>query len=174
MPDDFRNLLGSPFISVKEDGCKECEQDANISNKEFDQLVIKSGCKKIPLLIVDQSEFSYRTSSTYKQPTIDKPIGYRSGSIRVDGQSKGQIKICPPDLNAVEVMYTKKEGLAVYGYDMQPDDTFVFNASKSVELNWTSAAFKPMFDLLLALYTAYSRDNNLRDWALYINQNGLL
>lgn len=170
LPDNYRNLLGSPFISSRNDGCAECEQEAKISNKQFEQLVIKAGCKKVPLLMVDQAEFSYRTSSTYKQPTYEKPIGYRSGSV----EGKSQIKVCPPDINAVEVMYTKKEGLAVYGYDMQPDDTFVFNASKSTELLWTSAAFKPMFNALLALYTAYTRDNNLRDWALYINQNGLI
>jgi hypothetical protein len=166
LPDNFRNLLGSPMIAIKNDGCAECEQPVPVSNREFKQLIVKAGCKKVELVIVDQAEFGYRTSSTYKQPTYEKPIGYRSG--------KNQIKVCPPDINAVEVMYTKKEGLAVYGYDMQPDDTFVFNASKSTELLWTSAAFKPMFNALLALYTAYSRDNNLRDWALYINQNGLI
>lgn len=165
-PDNYRNLLGSPMISVKNDGCAECGESSNVSNNEFKQVVVKSGCRKVPIVIVDQSEFAYRTSSTYKQPTYEKPIGYRSG--------KNQIKVCPYDLSAVEVMYLKKEKIAVYGYTMQPDDTFVFNEGKSTELLWTSAAFKPMFSALLSLYTAYSKDNSLRDWALYINEKGLI
>jgi hypothetical protein len=71
-------------------------------------------------------------------------------------------------------MYVKKEPLAVYGYTMQPDDTFVFNPNTSTEGLWTSAAFEPMFNALLFLYTAYSRDNNLKDWTLLLNKEGIL
>ena len=78
------------------------------------------------------------------------------------------------DIKAVEVMFTVKEGMAVYGYTMQPDDTFIFNATTSIELGWTSAAFSPMFKMLLFLYNAYSRDNNLRDWTLLLNKEGML
>lgn len=167
LPDNFRNILGTPQIGVANDGCKECEeQEVEVSKKQFETMVLKSGCKKVPLLMVDQSEFAFRATSTYKAPTYEKPIGYRSG--------KQQIKVCPYDINAVEVMYVKKESLAVYGYTMQPDDTFVFNPTTSTEAGWTSAAFQPMFNALISLYTAYSRDNNLRDWAMYINQNKLI
>lgn len=167
LPDNFRNILGTPQIAAKEDGCAECsESETFIDERQFETLVLKSGCKKVALEMVDQSEFADRTTSTYRQPTYEEPIGYRSG--------KSQIKVCPFDINAVELMYVKKEPLAVYGYIMQPDDTFVFNPSTSTEAGWTSAAFTPMFTALLSLYTAYSRDNNLRDWAMYINQNKLI
>lgn len=169
LPDDFRNLLGTPQIGVKGTGnnCTECKNEATeVSNKEFQTLTLKAGCRKIPLLMVDQSEFAFRTTSTYKYPTYEKPIGYRSG--------KYQIKVCPFDISAVEVMYVKQEPLAVYGYTMQPDDTFVFNEATSTEAGWKSAAFTPLFNALLVLYTAYSRDNNLKDWAAYIAQNKLI
>lgn len=166
LPENFRNILGTPQIGVAGDGCKECEQETPIGQKEFQTLTLKAGCKKVPVVMIDQSEFAFRTSSTYKQPTYEKPIGYRSG--------KNQIKVCPFDISAVEVMYVKKEGLAVYGYTMQPDDTFVFNPSTSQELLWTSAAFNPMFKALLFLYNAFTRDNNLRDWTLLLNKEGIL
>lgn len=165
-PEDFRNLLGSPMISVTNDGCKECEVQSEITANDFNQNVLKSGCKKVFLLMVDQSEFAFRTTSTYKAPTYDKPIGYRSG--------KYEIKVCPFDIKSVDVMYVKNEKLVQYGYDMQPDDTFVYNESKSIETEWKSAAFEPIFSALLSLYTAYTRDNNLKDWALYIKQNKLI
>jgi len=170
LPDNYRNILGTPMISAKEDGCAECVPEGDISNAEFKKLNLKAGCKKVNVLMVDQAEFADRTTSTYKKPTYAKPIGYRSGTV----EGKGQIKVCPFDINAVEVMYVRKEKLVNYGYIMQPDDTFVFNAETSVESEWTSAAFQPIFKALFALYTAYSRDNQLRDWALFINQNSLV
>lgn len=167
LPKDFRNLLGTPQIGVSGSGkeCQECKQEVH-SEKEFKTLTLKSGCRKIPLLMVDQSEFAFRTTSTYKYPTYEKPIGYRSG--------KYQIKVCPFDISAVEIMYVRQEPLGIYGYTMQPDDTFVFNEEISEEVGWQSAAFTPLFNALLMLYTAYSRDNNLKDWAAYIAQNKLI
>jgi hypothetical protein len=165
LPDNFRNILGTPQISATDDGCSEC-LDTNVSNKQFQQLVLKSGCKKVPLLMVDQTEFAFRTTSTYKKPTYDKPIGYRSGKL--------QIKVCPFNIRAVEVMYVRKEGLVNYGYTMQPDDTFVYDAATSVDPLFTSAAFNPIFSALLSLYSAFTRDNSIRDWAVYINEKGLI
>lgn len=166
LPDNYRNLLGSPMISSTDDGCKECEQSEDLSNKEFNQLILKSGCKKVPLLMVDQAEFAFRTTSTYKKPTYEKPIGYRSG--------KGQIKVCPFDIKAVEVMYVRKEKLVNYGYIMQPDDTFVYDEKTSTDTEFTSAAFEIIHRVLFTLYTAYTRDEQLKDWTLFINQKGLI
>lgn len=166
LPENYRNILGTPMISAKDDGCSECHQDNDLTNGEFASLVLKSGCRKVNVLMVDQSEFADRTTSTYKKPTYAKPIGFRSG--------KMQIKVCPYDISAVEVMYVRKEKLVNYGYVMQPDDTFVFNSATSVESEWTSAAFQPIFKALFALYTAYTRDMQLKDWALYLSQNNLI
>lgn len=164
--DKYRNILGSPMISTTNDGRKECEQDEKITNNQFNQLVLRAGCKKVPLIIVDQSEFAFRTTSTYKKPTYDKPIGYRSG--------KGQIKVCPFDIKAVEIMFVRKEKLVNYGYIMQPDDTFVYDPATSVDTEFTSAAFEPIYKALFSLYSAYTRDNQLKEWAVFIQQNGIL
>lgn len=168
LPDNYRNILGSPQISAKEDGCAEClpEQSEMVSNFEFKELTLKSGCRKVPLVILDQSEFAYRTTSTYKFPTFDKPIGYFSG--------KKEITVCPYNINAVQIMYVRNEKLVNYGYDMQPDDTFVYNESKSTETEWNTNAFEPLFTALFAMYSAYTRDNQLRDWVAFIKQNGLV
>lgn len=168
LPENFRNLLGTPQIGVKGEGKEstECGGNTTVTNNEFKTLTLEAGCRKVPLLMVDQAEFAYRTTSTYKKPTFDKPIGYRSG--------KNEITVCPYNINAVEIMYTKTENIVVYGYDMQPDDTFVYNVNKSVESQWKSSAFAPIFNAMLALYTAYSRDNQLKDWALYLNEKGLI
>lgn len=166
LPEEYRNLLGSPFISAKKDACKECDSEINVTNKDFEELVLKEGCKKIPLIILSQSEFIYRTTSTYKEPTLDKPIGYFSG--------QRQIKVCPANIGRVEVLFVKKEDSYNYGYDIQPDDTFVYNAAKSKESPWTSAAFEPLFKAIFALYSAYTRDNSLRDWSQIISQQGLI
>ena len=71
-------------------------------------------------------------------------------------------------------MYIKKEKLVNYGYITQPDDTFVYNPATSVDTEFTSAAFQPIFNALFSLYTAFTRDNQLKDWALFINQNKLI
>jgi hypothetical protein len=165
LPDDYRNLLGSPMIVTKENGCAECDTETEtVSNGQFEQLVLKSGCQKTSLVIVPQSEFSELTSSTYMYPTVNNPVGYFSGS--------KQIKVCPPNIKAVEFLYLKQEEIYNYGYTMQPDDTFVFDKNTTKDGLWTSAAFEPMFRLMFAMYTAYTRDNQLRDWAMFIEQNG--
>ena len=164
--DTYRNLLGSPLIAAKPDGCSECSSGKDLTVEEFNDNVVKSGCKKVPIVILSQSEFGYRTQSTYKAPTIDKPIGVFTGG--------AQIKICPVEVTHVEVMFLENEETYVYGYDLQPDDTFVYNKSKSVESKWTSAAFEPIFKAMFALYSAYSRDNSLRDWSQIISQQGLI
>lgn len=164
LPENYRNILGSPMISATDDGCKECE-DGNTDIQQFNQLILKSGCKKVALVIVPQSEFADRTKSSYDAPTFDKPIGYMAG--------KNQIKVCPYNINAVEVIYTIKEKLYIYGYDVQPDDTYTFNASKSVESDWGSNAFDYIFPAMISLYGAYSRDNQVIDWTQILNQQGI-
>lgn len=167
LPDEYRNLLGSPQISANEDGCTECQpQVEKITEREFEQLVINAGCKKRPLIILSQSEFAFRTDSTYKAPTVYVPVGYFSGA--------RQIKVCPPDIKAVEVMYVKNEEEIKYAYTMQPDDTFVYNPTGSIDSKWTSAAFPVFFKAMFALYSAYTKDNQAKEWAVYLQQNGLI
>ncbi len=167
LPEDYRNLIGAPSISVKADG-SDCSDSAEPINTEakFKVETLKKGCQTVPVVIVDKSEWDNLTTSTYDFPTYNAPIGMFIGGNR--------IKVCPFDIKNVQVTYAKKEDIYVYGYTMQPDDTYIYNVSDSVESIWTEAAYQYLFKGLVALYSAYSKDNNLRDFGLILNQSGIL
>lgn len=170
LPDDYRNILGAPYIFVN--GAKQCGEVPEIKTaQQFLTAQLKGGCNVAPIVIVSESEFSERTRSTYKKPSHSNPIGYFAG-LNETGQKV--IKICPYDLTVVGLLYARQEGLYQYGYFLNPDDTFSFDASTTVESEWTSAGFQPIFTAMMALYSAYVRDNELRDWSLILSEKGIL
>src|ERR1700760_4285666 len=64
LPDDYRNILGSPYVFVNPNENTECGQIPSINTaQEFAVAQLKGGCKAVPLTIVSQSEFSIRTDS---------------------------------------------------------------------------------------------------------------
>jgi hypothetical protein len=165
LPEEYRNLLGAPSINVRPDG-KDCNSPLVIDTaSEFKAANLKSGCKSYPIDIVSKEEWDDRTTSTYAFPSYEKPIGMFIGLRR--------IKVCPYDLASVEVTFVKKEKSYVYGYTNQPDDTYIFDLSTSVESEWTDAASQPLFKGCLALYSAYSRDPAVADFSNILNQAGL-
>lgn len=164
LPDDYRDILGAPSITVKPDG-SDCSYSIPITTPaEFNVSINKGGCMRRPIVIVPQSEFDYATTSTYNYPTKDNPIGYFKGNT---------IKVCPYDINKVELMYVKNEGIYQYGYIIQPDDTYIFDVTTTVESEWQSNAFEPIFKAMSALYAAFTRDPNMRDWAAILKTQGL-
>lgn len=165
LPDDYRNLLGSPSVSVKPDG-SDCSSVEIKSEGDFKNSTLLAGCKRVPLEIVPQAEFDYRTTSKYAQPTMNNPIGYFKG--------RGKIKVCPYNIAKVELKYCRKENLVRYGYILQPDDTFIYDKNTSIESEWTSAAFDPIFKGMMSMYAAYTRDNDMRDYSLILNEKGVL
>lgn len=167
LPDEYRNLLGAPSISVQKDG-SDCLGDDPViidSESEFKTAKSKAGCKTRPITIVDKKEWDYLTTSTYAFPTLENPIGIFEGR---------KIKVCPYDLARVEIMYIKKEAIGVYGYIPQPDDTYIFDEKTSTEVGWTESAASILFRGCLALYSAYSRDKELTDYSQVLNQAGLI
>lgn len=166
LPKDYRNLIGSPSISVRDDG-EECGSDPVIidTEREFQIAVLKSECKTRPLVIVDKKRWDYLVTSEYAFPTYTDPIGMFKGK---------QIKICPYDLKSVEVTYCIQEKIYKYGYIMQPDDTFIFDPATSEDTQWEDAAFSKLFTAMLALYSAWSRDNTLTDWSRILHNEGIL
>lgn len=169
LPEDYRNMLGSPYIfaNPKQDG--ECGAAPQITTQQEMQVAQNKGqCKVNPLYIVSQAEFSERTKSTYNFPTHKTPIAYFSG--------KKQLKVCPYDLTRVAILYVVNEESYVYPYIVNPDDTYYFNATDPalVESQWNSNAFQPIFNAMLALYSAYSRDQELGNWAQIISKQGIL
>lgn len=165
LPDDYRDILGTPNISAKIDGSGECGEDEIKTEGEFKIAAQKSNCRQRPIIILPQSEFALRTTSSYKFPTYNDPIGYMYGS--------NKIKVCPYDLTKVELMYVVQEKKYRYGYITQPDDTYIFDNNTSIESEFTSAAFEPIFNALSNLIAAYTRDNDLRDFGLILTQKGL-
>jgi len=173
LPDDYRDILGSPSIVAAKNNTGECgcdkgetEQPDITTEQQFKIAIQKSRCLTRPITIVPQSEFDYLTTSAYKPPTYIDPVGYMYGS--------NKIKVCPFDLTKVKLQYVRYEVPEVYGYITQPDDSFIFDATTSVESEWTSAAFTPIYNAMNALYAAYSKDENLRDFSSILRQGGIL
>jgi len=171
LPDDYRNLLGAPSISVNADG-KDCGSDDPViidTESEFKSANRRAGCKSVPITIVSKKDWDYRTTSTYAYPTHSDPIGMMVGL--KDG--KKALKVCPYDIQRVEFMFTKKEKIYRYGYIMQPDDTYIYDEATSEETEWENAAFELLFKAVFALYSAYSRDQAITEWSMILNKAGL-
>lgn len=165
LPDDYRNLLGSPSINVRPDG-KDCGASAPDNAMEFKQAQLRGGCKSYPIEIVSAETWDDLTTSTYGFPTYTKPIGKF-----VEGN---KIKVCPYDLGSAEITYVVKESEYVVGYIMQPDDTYIIDSVTTTEFEWEEPAFKYLFKGVLALYSAYSRDNTIMDYSQVLNKEGVL
>lgn len=164
LPDNYRNILGSPQMAAK-NAKLECT-GLPVTAQEFNTQLRKAGCQKRPIIIIPQSEFALQTTSTYRYPDFWNPIGYNSG--------KKQITVCPANISSAEVLYVRNENIYRYGYISQPDDTYIFDPATSEESQWTSAAFKPIFSGICACYAAYSRNNELQNWALILNEKDIL
>jgi hypothetical protein len=166
IPEDCRNFLDAA-IFVNKNMTGECNDlPQNILEVEFKNAVNKGKCLSRPLEIVDQSEWDALTVHPYLMPTVKNPIGCFFDS--------NKIKVCPYEINNVEIRYFKFEKVVRYGYTMQPDDTYVFDASTTIESEWNSAAFNPIFKGITALLGMYTRDKEIRDWTIELKQIGLL
>lgn len=167
LPEEYRDILGSPYIFTNPTLDGECSGALEpITPQTFKVQTLKGGCNLRPVIIYPESEFILRTDSTYDKPTWDAPIGFFSG--------KRQIKVCPYDVTKVAVMYVRNEKKYVYGYTIQPDDTYLFDINTTVESEWGSNAFEPIFNAMVALYSAYSKDQELGNWAQILKQQGIL
>lgn len=166
MPDDKRNFLDAAIFFKKENNKTTDCGCWDTSETGFADAIRRNGCSSKPIEIVNQSEWDDRTTSSYNYPTHENPIGCFFGD--------NKLKICPFDVERVQVRYIRNENIYRYGYIMQPDDTYIYNKDTSVESEWTSAAFKYIFSGLTSLYAAYTRNTELRDWSTVINKQGIL
>lgn len=173
LPDDYRNILGSPSIIVKGDKKGECgDTGVPITNaQQFLTATLRGGCIRRPITIVSQSEFDYLTTSSYKAPTFWDPIAFNAGN---DDQGRKQLKVCPHDVTKVYIMYAKKEQVYNLGYQMNPDDTYFLDPATTVDTEWGNAAFVPLFKGLNHLYGIFSRDKEFSNWAMTLSQISIL
>lgn len=169
LPAEYRNLLGNPSINIKPKGmdCGDKNDDAVIidSEQEFKTANLKAGCQKRPVIIKPQSEFDYETTSTYKFPTYFDPICMYYG--------KNQLKVCPYDIASVEIQYIKKEENCVVSYITQPDDTWIIDPNTSTNDLWDSNAFDPIYNAMITLYSAFTRDKDMREYSVILKQLGV-
>lgn len=165
LPEIYRDILGTPMIFLNPKGNGECNSPGPLTPQNFKAGILKSGCQLTEVTIVPQAEFAALTRSTYNFPTYERPIGYFSG--------KKQIRICPYDLTKVSVMYTKQEKSYKFGYIINPDDTYFIDPATTIDTEWTNASFSPIFNALVALYGAWSRDQEMTQWSQVL-KNGIL
>jgi hypothetical protein len=167
LPDDYRNILGSPSIYVNAQASAECSGEVpTMTPQQFAVANLKGGCQRRPIRIVSQTEFDYLTTSSYKAPTYNDPIGFFT--------SAKSIKVCPYDLTKCFLLYTFQEPIFVYGYFLNPDDSYTFNLNTSIESTWGSNAFESLFKAVNNLYAIYARDKEMSDWAAILNERGIL
>lgn len=171
LPDDYRNMLGNPSISLRPDG-KECGSDIKVNTEaEFKVATLRAGCKTRPVVIKPKSEWDESTTSTYNFPTLNDPICQFIG---IGNNGEKRLQVCPYDISTVYVLYCKQEIPILYNYFAQPDETFLFNPDGSIESEWTDAAFTPLFNGLLALYSAYAKDQELANFSQILSKAGIL
>lgn len=163
LPDDYRNILGSPYVFTNPKNTGPCGDIPEIKTpSQFQSARNTAACNVTALVIVSQAEFSIRTNSTYNYPTYEQPIAFFYG--------KNTLKICPYDIPKITLLYTQQEDIYQYGYILQPDDTYLFDSSTTVDGLWTDAAFAPLFKAITHLYGIYSRDQEVKEWATLLSQ----
>lgn len=167
LPEDYCNILGSPYVISNPKSDCECGTviEEPLTAQTFKTQTLKGGCHLRPVVIYPESEFIERTDSEYKKPSWEAPIGFFSG--------KRQIKICPYDATRVFIMFVKNEKKYNYGYITQPDDTYLFDINTTVESEWTSAAFDPIFKAMVSLFAIYAKDPEMTNWAAFLSKEGL-
>lgn len=158
IPVDFRNFLDCGAY-VKEDRKSVCSESMTpaLALRAYNQNLVQNGCVRQSITVVDIAQFDLLTKSQFDKPTLEQPIACFFG--------KKKMKICPTNIEVIDFRYLKNENLVRYGYTMQPDDTFIFNATTSIESQWTNAAFPIMYKAASKLLGVYLRDNNVSNFS---------
>ncbi len=162
LPAEYRNFLGAAALlnHSKTGACQEDMPD-ELALRIHDLNAKKSSCLGQPIRIVDQTEWEFLTKDIFDAPTLENPIGCFFG--------EKKLKICPAGIGRVEIRYFVNEKLYKYGYTMQPDDTYIYNATTSVESEFPNAAFAKLYAVALRLLSVYFRDGNVAAFASALN-----
>jgi len=168
LPDDYRNILGTPMIFANPTNTGECGQplDEPLTPTNFKLGILKSGCRLNSVRIFPQTEVSYILKSTYDFPTHESPIGWYIDS--------NKIKVCPFDLTKVAVMYARNETLLNYGYIPQPDDTYIYDPTTTIDTQFGSNCFDKIYNATLFLYSAYAKNPDMQNFSLLLKERGIL
>ncbi len=160
LPTEYRNFLdmGALLSNSKTSACLECDeqevQSPEILLRLYRKAIDLNKCVSQAIRIVDQSEWDYLTKDSFDFPSYSQPIAAFFGSKR--------LRICPADIATVEVRYIINEQMTRYGYLMQPDDSFIFNAATSIESQFPNSAFSKLYKPAMKLLGIYLRDQNIQ------------
>jgi hypothetical protein len=171
LPKDHWKTLGIT-IFVSDDFSEACDYKEELTDQNVLDQKLKKRSKPQPVDEVDQYEFKRLINHSYKAPTLEKPIAALFGTSA--NEAKPVYNIGPNSgIPMVQLSYLVEPKEYVYGYTMNPDDTYQYDASKGVESEWNENATEYLFKGVNILYSAYVRDNEQREWAQILKQTGL-
>jgi hypothetical protein len=194
-PSDYRHLLGAG-IFVTDDFTSSCVPDElrqssqscspgkqdhpigcetencvfendplQLTAAQQDQSLLEKQCISQSVRIVDIAEWDNLTTHSYKRPTLQKPI-----ACIFEGAG---LKICPYNVPQVELRYIRQPIRYRYGYKMNPDDTYSFDSTTTIESQWTDNALEYLVKGITKLYSVYTRDGELKNSLFELSQAGL-
>lgn len=163
LPETYRNFLdvGAITNKSKTGSCLDCgdyEVDSNaVKLRKYNQSIAEGKCERVAIEIIDQTQWDLLTKDPFDKATYTNPKGCYFG--------ERKIRICPADITTVELRYLVNEKLYVYGYIMQPDDTYIFNEATSVESEFKNPAFNLLYKAASTLLGVYFRDQNVSQFS---------
>lgn len=191
LPDDYRNILSvgiavnathtSPCEcseeEIREADCIDCLPNGELIETCDDTSILydakeagirKEKCRYIQCEQLDVDQFYKRTTSKLRPPTLEKPIYTMI--------SNNQLKICPVDIDYVEIIYVREPKTYNIAYIMMPDDTWQIDTSSPlyVPLEWEISVAPDFFRAFTTLYSIHTRDGNLVQWNNEVKKIGLM
>lgn len=191
LPSDYRNML-SVGIAVDEKHTSPCECSEEeirqadcidcLPNKDLIETcdensilydattagIRKEKCKYIQCEQLDLDQFYQRTTSKLRPPTLEKPVYTMI--------SNNQLKVCPIDINYVEIIYVKEPKTYNIAYTMMPDDTWQIDTASPlyVPLEWEINISPEFFRAFTTLYSIHTRDGSLVNWNNELKKIGIM
>lgn len=176
VPTEYRHLLGFR-IYIKEEEIPNTDKCRVIIPKEYDEMPENPSPEQLQALIAKAQSFARDvttvsigrwnklTQHRYKRPKLDNPITC-SFNTRTS-------KICPYEVPFVEISYILKTPEFKFGYLMNDDDTYYFDAGSTTEALWTENAISYLVKGVNTLYANYVRDPEQVQTAKDLRNSGL-
>jgi hypothetical protein len=174
LPDSkkYRNLLGFAFFVTDKKKCTPMAgsefsfiDPANPTADEIAALNARMQDDSKTIDMTSVADWEYYKAHPYKKPKFDSAKGCFFGG--------GIVKFAPLGIPFVECRYIKIVPEYKYGYQMQPDETYVFDPNTTVEEPWTEVAIPYLFKAVNVLYANYCKDDSYRASALDLRDNSL-
>lgn len=166
-PLDYRNILGFGIYLTKDKQniCSSDDLSTSPTDAELAEIIAAKKNVSKDLELVSIGRWNDLTNSSYKQPELDDAIACIFG--------KRKFRICPYNVPMAEVRYVVKTPDFVYGYSMNPDDTYFFDATKTTEALWEENAIEYLVKACNLLFASYLRDPEGKSYANDLRDSGL-